>query len=128
NPCLCSSNRRRSRSESGAPGTLLVDPRNALAPREPGEHVLRTRSMPGQQHEAVKPEVGGLAHEMQFITVLRSEQCLGGFLRHLLHHRVGTLAEEARNVGTRGIALAALSDRAPETHQYVHVAHEPAPL
>src|SRR5688572_3864990 len=83
--CVCS---QVSRGERSAARLLFLYAGSAFAARELGEHFLRTRAMPGEQDHAVKPEIGGFAYEMQFITVLRGKQGLRRLLRDLLEDRV----------------------------------------
>src|SRR5688500_15344847 len=82
-----------------AAGPLLVDPRRAFAPLELCENVRGLRTVPREQHHAVEPQIRSFAYEMQFITVLRSKEQLGRFLRDLLEDRVLAFRGEACHVG-----------------------------
>src|SRR5512134_1787908 len=81
------------------PGLLFLDAGNSLAPPQLREHVVGAEVMPCQQHHAVKPQVGGFAHDLQFITALGGKHRLGRLLRDLLQDRILPLREQARDVG-----------------------------
>jgi hypothetical protein len=68
--------------------------------------------MPCQQNEAVKPQVRGFAHDMQFITVLRRKQSFGRLLGYFLEHLILAFGEKPRNVRSRGISTFARSNGA----------------
>src|SRR3970282_665299 len=52
---------KRSRS---AAGLLFLDSRYSFAAPQLGEHVLGREAVPCQHDQAVKPQVGGLAHDL----------------------------------------------------------------
>src|SRR4051812_29213080 len=72
-------------------GGLLVQPGDALAPMQLGEHVARAQAVAREQDHAVEPKVGNLAHQVQAIAVLCREHGFGRFLADLLEHAVFAL-------------------------------------
>src|SRR4249919_1316419 len=95
---------KKSRS---AAGLLLVNSRYAFAAPQLGEHVLGREAVPGQHDQAVKPQVGRFAHDLQFITALGGKHRLGGLLRDLIQDRVLALREQARDIGSGRVAALA---------------------
>src|SRR4026209_1594962 len=79
-------------------GGFLVQPGDAFAPVQLGEHVARAEAVPRQQNHAVEPQVGSLAHEVQAIAALCREHGFGRFLADLLEHAVFALRQELRHV------------------------------
>src|SRR4029077_19575941 len=69
-------------------GGFLVQPGDAFAPVQLGEHVAGPQTMPREQDHAVEPEVGDFTHQMQPVAALRGKHRLGGFFADLLQHRV----------------------------------------
>ncbi|MNC85156.1 hypothetical protein D3C83_07400 [compost metagenome] len=71
----------------------------------------------------MEPQIGGFAHDLQFITALGGEHRFGGLLRELLQYRVLALGEQARHIGRRGVGLLARREHITQPLQYFRVRH-----
>src|SRR5690606_27431371 len=111
---------------SAAAARLLVDPGYALAAAQLHQHILGLQAMPGEQHEAMEPEVRDLTHETQFITLLRGEQAFGRFLAHLAQDRILATREQPGDVRARRVRGATLNQRLAQALQNGGVDHRPS--
>ncbi len=73
--------------------------------------------MPGEQHEAVEPQVGDLGDDADVITVLRRHHRLGRLLPELLQHAVLVAREQRGDVGVARLGALARLDRRREARQ-----------
>src|SRR4030095_10594657 len=73
---------------------LLVESRDPLAAVQLGQHVAGSQAVAREEDHAVKPQVGGLAHEMQPVAALGREHRLRSLFADLLQHRVLALREQ----------------------------------
>src|SRR5262245_37906611 len=89
---------------------LFVEPRDALAPVQLGEHVARPEALAREQDHAVEPEIGDLAHEVQPLAPLRRAHRFGRFLADFLQHGVLVPRQAARHVRLGWIGASALLD------------------
>ena len=104
------------------PAGLFVQSRDALAARQLGQHVAGREVAAGQQHETVKPEIGDLADERDFIIVLGGHYRLGRLLADLLQDRAVALRKQARDVRLIGRGALARFDRRrdPREDRIIH--------
>src|SRR5688572_20134676 len=95
---------------AAAATSLFVDPGDAFTAPQLGQDIGRPQSVPSQHYEAMKPEIGCFADQVQFITVLRREQGLGRLLTYLLEDEVVPLGEQAGDVRAVRVVVPAARD------------------
>ena len=89
--------------DSSLAGFFFIDSRYTLATLQFRQHIVRAETVPDEHDQTVKPEIGRLANDVKFITVLRRQQGLGGLFANLLQNGIVAFCEQAGHVGIGGI-------------------------
>jgi hypothetical protein len=84
--------------DSSSPGVFFVDARYALATFQFRKHIIWTKTVPREHDQTVKPEIGRLANDVKFITVLRRKQGLGRLFADLLQDGIVTFCEQRGHI------------------------------
>src|SRR3546814_16399187 len=78
---------------------LFLEPRQPLAPRQLGPHIIERQPGVGEQDEQVENEIGGLGHDRSWIVADRGDDGLGRFLAHLLLDLGAAPGDKAGQIG-----------------------------